>query len=472
MTTQQMLLTVDFGADTIRVTRSRGFPGQPNSFIPQIVLVDGNPELWNAAILRTDLQNVTAVGQSIYRLGRKLDLEEITLTRLSLAGVTEQEKYAVQTLLEEIVKTMELDQLASEDLAATRTYLITPIGAKKASDEEFKVLQQAGFPWPIGIPGEYALLHGFFNATLKPGKYLLLDFGLRATRAAVVQVSANGKRSIEKAIEFQPGGADIERLLAPVLRVQLAAQGADTSDAAVDYAMRIFLPSLSRAWGDGKAACEILLPDTDYLVSLPIDRLLQIIDPVITAVNEKLQAFVISCAIPVKDVTAVLLAGGGAAWPFASKWAISIFGPAKMQRADYPKEVLVKGAAYAAAYGEPEEKKPLNRVKPVKPVKVEKTIKPFKPGRAFLMEFLGGLVGILGLGWYFELKSMIGCGTLLGWWAIILAAVLGLGGISLISGNTQPLIWLLPIWIGIPLLSGVSAFLRARQSNCSILRRE
>jgi hypothetical protein len=85
-------------------------------------------------------------------------------------------------------------------------------------------------------------------------------------------------------------------------------------------------------------------------------------------------------------------------------------------------------------------------------------------GPAALLEFFGGLVGVLGLGRFLSLRDVpISCLSLLGWWAT-LALLLALGVASAVADRPELLIPLLAFWLGVPALSAIWLYRRLKRT--------
>jgi hypothetical protein len=134
----------------------------------------------------------------------------------------------------------------------------------------------------------------------------------------------------------------------------------------------------------------------------------------------------------------------------------------------YPEEVVVRGLPHLVSGPAPiveqpavEPDRPPDRRERRPPTPAGKTMSPtMSPGRAFALEFVGGLVGFLGLGWFFGRRQVpIGCLALVGWW-IVLVSLFVLGVYSAAVDQPLRLLGLAALWLGVPFLS---AFILSRR---------
>ena len=72
------------------------------------------------------------------------------------------------------------------------------------------------------------------------------------------------------------------------------------------------------------------------------------------------------------------------------------------------------------------------------------------PNTAFLLEFVLGLFGFLGIGWVYSGRTLLGLVMLVGWWLVVAS---GLGG-SLLSGGLACCLWL-PVHFVAPFVSAM-----------------
>ena len=84
------------------------------------------------------------------------------------------------------------------------------------------------------------------------------------------------------------------------------------------------------------------------------------------------------------------------------------------------------------------------------PLQVAVPAVPPDPNTAFLLEFVLGLFGFLGVGWVYGGRTLQGLVMLAGWWLVVAS---GLGG-SVLSGGMGCCLWL-PVHFIAPFVSAI-----------------
>ncbi len=84
-----------------------------------------------------------------------------------------------------------------------------------------------------------------------------------------------------------------------------------------------------------------------------------------------------------------------------------------------------------------------------------------RPGVAFAAELVPGLLGFLGLGWFYARRWPVGLGLLLGWWGLL---ILVAASVLLLFGDVCCFLWL-PFHVAVPLLSGFVVTGEVRQAR-------
>jgi hypothetical protein len=164
------------------------------------------------------------------------------------------------------------------------------------------------------------------------------------------------------------------------------------------------------------------------------------------------------------------LVGGGAHWPFVKEWAWEAVGEEKVYVGEYPEEAIARGLPSAfVKKGRSETLPPPSSCTQSPPPSsspspTSKLVASISASKAFWLELLGGLFGLMGMGWFFVLESVtFGCLGLIGWWVVLAIVIAGSGIFSIASLTPLPLIIVVIAWLVGPLLSASLAYLTARE---------
>lgn len=467
--TNHQIFAIDFGSEYIRLARST-----QNPYAPQIL----SPHLLNA--VRVDrAQGTTAVGSKVYdgvqtgALISGLNLFDEKLGHGALA--------ALQALLQEIYRMLEIGRLSAEQRQEYTTIYSLPIG----SPPNFLEIGQArllenGFPTPRAYPAANAIMLNFFpDNGFRPGKYLIVDCGTLCTRVALGE--ANSSKTFSKLVEkvsSTSGGNEIDRILLEHFLMQL-------NDPDVD---RVELLSFVRRFKAGFMN-SIRQDLTKYSIRSPFSA-------GISAFNLSLEDFrglsrhffetmekdIVELLeheqiLPAK-LEGLLLAGGNAQWPFIYAFVERLVGKNKVFVSEYPEDTIVRGLSLsnvephsspdrviAEAPAKPSKyAKTLNGYKNRSKVQPQKQTTSFPLWLAILLEFFPGLLGVLGLGWLVGTQTIFGLPwrpwilLMLVWPVLMILLLIVLISTSFQFSNWTALILFFPVWLGVPFISGLFAF--------------
>ncbi len=467
-TPPQYLLSIDFGSAYIRVAKTRIDPAQSGVLLPQLVEFNGERHLTNAILLTSDLTGYEEVGQEVFTSGLA-ETPDLVFSALSLDEPDEPRTTALTHLLKYIAQTLELDRLSEDERASWKTFIGLPVQSKEGPQWE-AALKAANFPTPQTLPAAPAILWGTLNGAPPPGQYLVIDCGADYTRMALCRVEASQTMLLASRYG-RPGGRDFDRALTHHFSQVLANSTVLSSSQRLELAHFVeeFKKTFAQEWAQGHTGIEYVYPVPSEQVVLSLkqeDFVASTLAGELIAEFRNLAERLLAphTSLPLDGI---FLAGGGAHWPFVMEWAEQKVGKEKVHRSEYPEETLVRGLPFLAMSGAhvtevppPRPSQPL----PPPPVQPPPVVPPpprisrprMAPWNVFWLEFLGGLVGLMGLGWFFGVKNLLlGCGGLLGWW-VILAGLIALSVAALVN----PLLFLcvIPVWFGIPLLSAIFAY--------------
>ena len=491
METLTTLLTLDFGSEYIRAAQTRYDSARSLELNPQILEFGGKRYLRNAVLLDSQMREIVAVGESVYQVDETARASGVLLAGLTLAGESEVSpaRHALEALLTHFYQRLELDRLTPDEQTRWLTLFAVPIHSPEETTRRMtERLQAAGFPSPQGRHSALAILRYYFPTGLLPGIYLIVDCGACYTRLALCQVISPEKVRILAEKSGLPGGNDFDQALTEHFRGVLASSTVLSPDNQSELNTFVqgfkvrFLKEIAR----GRESYASIYPVAAADVTLQLERR-DFEDTIARPLMDKFrslgQRILDENGVSASDLQAILIAGGNAYWPFVRAWAEAVVGAEKVFLATYPEEVNVQGLSYLIEPTEVAagpESIPPDEVSPVRippgptspePVPEKKPIvalpqkKLANPWLAFGLEVVGGLFGVLGLGWFFIVQNMVGCATLLGWWVAIVIALVALGGVSAITFNPLPLLFFIPIWLGVPLVSGTLAYQASKRRN-------
>ncbi|HEB78690.1 MAG TPA: hypothetical protein ENI90_09200 [Methylothermaceae bacterium] len=450
-----ILLGIDFGSEHIRVTEARLDPSAPLALHPEIIEFDGQPSLRNAILLNPNRADYTAIGQDALSTSYSSDTSDLMFQSLSLEDhPTDQRGQATDLVLEEIRRIVGLDRLSAKEREAWRTLIALPISAPDETGQRWtERLAQVDFPTPQAIDSAQAILWGYFYPSIPPGTYLIVDCGARATRLAICQTDQKGRIQVKATRSGRPGGRDFDRVLLEHL-------GQDQESAAAGRRLALqgviqdFKQRFAHSLIEGKDRFRYYDRPTGLDLALSRDDFESqtVAGGLITEFRHTIQQFMIENDVNPATLSGILLAGGGAHWPFVSEWARQVVPPDRVYLDEYPENIIALGLPFlvSASVRQQPQATPASPSSP--------NVRSISPAKAFWLEFVGGLLGVLGLGWFFEVRNVpISCLGLLGWWGVLAIALVGLSVLSVARSNAILLLILIPIWILGPLLSAIAA---------------
>jgi hypothetical protein len=489
-TLPRYLLGLDFGSQYIRLAKARVDPENPAAIYPQMIEVDGVSSLENVVLLDEDLAEVKQVGAAVFqssvayeqphRVQRSVLLEQTRED--SIVGL------AAKGLLQYVYRAFERGHLSGTEPAVWRTVVSVPVDASDSvSDLYLERLRDAGFPNPIACSGAAAALEIAIDAVGAPGMYWVVDCGARHTRVAVCRVDASGFTQVVSNVVGRPGGRDFDQSLVQHFRRALPSEVTNELGAYLELQQfaRHFKHEFSNEWNNGTNDYEAFyrglfvrtsfsMTRTDFLSPAVAGGLVDDFHDLVNRLSQSVSS--------TETLRGVVLVGGGARWPFVKELARTAGRKVVLSQADVPPEELavrgllhhfVKESAASATHSLPgitrTSKPDLGPVpKPLENTvtSLDASIPYISASRAFWTEFLGGLVGVMGLGSFFVLHRVSsGCGSLLGWWAILAATLIALSAVSAAISSMYPLYLMIPIWLSGPLLSAVLARRAAKRAN-------
>lgn len=484
MNSQETLVSIDFGSEYVRVAETRYDPEQPHLLNPQIVEFSGRSSLRNILLLTPDLSAAEEIGDDVFGSDLAYDAPELVRRSLSLANDLQSELgQATGYLLRHIYSVLELDRLADGERASCRTLLSIPINSQPGTGPRWEeALARVGFPSPKAFDSARSIVASYRQGHDLSGFYLLVDCGATYTRVALCYVSTEGV-SVKATKSGRPGGRDFDEALVEHFTQRLADSTILSSSSRLElaYFVEEFKKQFSHEWARGSDSYDALYPVPSAQAVLSLGRgefeSTALAGELLSSFRTTARRILDSRDIDPTELDGVLLAGGGAHWPFAKAWARQIVGSERVYLSEYPEEAIVRGLPHLAvaqtsvfstlpdeeAASKPEPApEPAPEPGPVEPVSVS-------PTRAFWIELIGGLFGFMGLGWFFVLQSLpIGCLGLLGWWAILGVVLVGSGIFSVAVFNPLPLLIVLAVWLSGPLLSASLARHVAKQRSTTI----
>lgn len=478
------VLSLDFGSACIRAARTSLLSVEISSLCPQVLEFGSHRALRNAVLLEGRDSARPELGDEAFDSGLAFERPQDLLLHVPLGAEPDSDVgRGVDHVLARLRQVACLDNLAENQFQEWCTIVARPHGADPSTDRDIEQrLREAGFPSPRVADPALAALAWCTRDGLLPGTYLVVDCGAGATRVTLCGFEVQEPTaSVVYAGTGVPGSRDFDR----AIRSLLLRHHPSIEDASLDGALELLCFSeackerVSQSWADGEIECANRIPNTRSTFDLTVDefreqnaagRLISQFGETVTRILGEAQC------VP-SDLTGVVLAGGGAQWPFVQEWVNATFGADRVvaeQSEQFPEERIVRGLAVLSAHAS-ELKDSIARPVPVPrpvprpnpssgPRPKQRVRKQLDPKKVFRWELVGGLFGVLGLGWGFVLgKLPIGCLAFLVW-VSILGVVIAAG--ALLGG--WPLLALVVLWPGVPLLSAWLARQRAVAHNKQI----
>lgn len=468
-------LSLDFGSEYIRVAKTSYHPEQPTVITPKIVEFNGRPYLRNALLFSTDGSAIEEVGEDALLAALNANTPELLHRHSALeAGSSSEVGKGADHLLAYIRRVSGLADVAEEANGDWQILIALPIASRPdTADLLIRHLQQAGFPAPKALDSAQAILA---TADSPPGLYLVVDCGATQTRLALCQVDDQRRYLVRATKAGQPGGNSFDQALTDHFSQKLADSTllSPSRLLELDSFIEEFKIQFAHAWRENKDEYEALYPIPS---SQEVIRLQRSDFESSTVAGERVKQFrslaqnwMETKQVKPADLNGVFLVGGGAQWPFVRTWAEEFAGKERVHASQFPAQDIVCSLPHLAIIQKPTMSlaPPLpEHVIPIltEPPQSRPSHLSYLPLRALLLE-LGGLIGFMGFGWFFELQSMpIGCLALLGWWVFLGSMVATLIVLSTAIFNPLPLLVMLPFWLLVPVLSGVLAYREAVRRN-------
>ena len=482
---ERVWYSIDFGDAYIRVARARA-SDDAAAITPELVQFQGQPALPNRALLTPDGSALEAVGAAI----TEHDLAADDLDRLydaaSLDDSPQSEGGRVaQLLLAHIVAVLRREHAFQTNDPNVEAFVALPIAERKAEQTRRSLearLNEAGLAPATAVAGAISALVHYCHGRPAPGRYLVVDNGYVRTRFALVECSAEGLPQVVAETHNSSGGRDFDTALVDYFARTLGWDKATASKRRPHIIA--FKHRFATAWSDGRPMYQEQTALDGQSVSLAMDPSLFVSPAVAESpmgeFRKAADEFVRQHA-PDGVLSGVVLAGGGAHWPFVRDWAVQQVGPDKVLIDEYPERAVVRGLPRVAALSRPATRTglegPASPQPPPDGGQAPNTRPPPRPVKPLLsaaptamVEFLFGIVGFLGLGWFLGPKKVgTGFALLLSWWLLLLM-LLVLGVVSALGDRPAVALALLPVWLGVPLTSSVLAYRAVRRMAAAALR--
>ena len=491
MNTRRTLLSIDFGSEYIRVAQTRCDPEQPRGLSPQIVEFNGRSSLRNILLLTPDLSAAEEIGEDVFTSDLVYDAPEMVRPSLSLDSDPHSELgQAASYLLQHIYQVLELDHISDEERENWRTLLSIPIQSRPdAATKWVEALERANFPSPQALDSAAAVVAYYRQTSDLSGLYLVIDCGVSHTRVALCQVDDGQVHHVKATKAGRPGGRDFDQALIEHFNKLLADSTILSSGSRLElaYFAEEFKKQFAHEWATGSDSYEALYPvpsaQTILRMRRPEFESTGLAGELIAGFRTIARRILEEQEISPAELDGILLSGGGAHWPFVKAWASEVVGSEKVHVSEYPEEAAVRGLPYLAVAStfvvspSLEERDPSPHSPPAPPSPSPSLPKrppkrpPRKPtsvspARAFWFELIGGLFGLMGMGWFFVLQSVpIGCLGLLGWWVVLAIALISSGVFSVATLNPLPMFIIAAVWLSGPLLSAGFAYWIAKRRN-------
>lgn len=478
----------DFGSAYIRVAQAAA-GADPAAMTPLVVQFDGQPALRNVAYL-TAAGQLQEVGEAVLRLDpATLDILRLRWGAAPAADPESEPGEAAGLLLAHIVAVLERDHRFVRDDPTAAALVAVPIvaGANEGPTLAAR-LQEVGFATATPEDSALAALAHETGGQPAPGRYGVIDVGAARTRLAIIDCRPNEAPVVVAREQISPGGRDFDDKLLAYFAPQWPPLGNQIESLARRATIEAFKRRFAEAWVDGQLDYATIetLGATQLRLSLDRDTFQSpaVAGPLIDTFCQEAGKF-FDRHDPARALNALLLVGGGARWPFVADWAAQRVGPAQVRCSLYPERAVVLGlprlAAWRAALATtvpapggttggttrqpPATSRPAGATHQPTPRHVKTTY--MAAGPATLLEFFGGLFGVLGLGRFLSLRDVpISCLSLLGWWAT-LALLLALGVASAVADRPELLIPLLAFWLSVPALSAILLYRRLRRASAA-----
>jgi len=484
--TDEYILGVDFGSEYIRVSTShinRSFLPFP---IPQVVEFGGDRNLRNILMLTPEMDDFEEIGDDVFNSGVLKDAEEFIYHSLSPQMFQRgQPGKALEILLAYIHRELKLNTIPETQIQDWQTIITFPVEVTEHEAQIWKhAFASSGFPNPKVISAIAAIYYSYFQDKSVPGTYFIVDCGASRTRMAICQVGNNGDIHVLNSMFGDPGGRAFDKVISEYFSNTLAESTIFSTCHQLELTnfAEELKKTFARKWSSGEQRVEYVYQIPSEKVVLALDRdefeSSSLAGELISKFYYLAENLLEESGQAPSDIAGILLAGGGANWPFVKQWAEKLVDKSDVHLADRPEESIVRGMPYVYVNNpnvtildrkQHSDQRILvvdeysERILPSTPPSPRLPASKAKsPWKVFWVEFLGGLVGFLGLGWFFYLDTFwAGCLSLLGWWIVIALLVIGV-----IASLFNPLFLLIiiPVWIFVPLFSAIIAMRKYKVS--------
>lgn len=472
-TKSDKIVCFDFGTAYIRAVKARLDGGVDVMVEPQIVEFDGRPELANRLLLSADKAAPAIIGDNVLHT----DLSGSDIAQ-PYWGLTIEEDSggelgrASTLLLAHIVSILTRDHGLIPSDPKLQVLVAVPSAARANVGPRLEErLRQAGFSDVAAHDSVLAALAHYAGNNLT-GRYIVIDLGASETRLALIETEPGQPPAIIDSSQVLPGGRDFDRALLDHFETQFVSEaGEEEIELEARVCIEMFKRDFSQAWTRGESSYSgIYRVGFDY-ISLGLDcstfQSEALAGPLIEQFRQAADAFVDRHSFR-ENLTGLVLVGGGAHWPFVVKWAEDKAGHGRVISDEYAEEAIVRGLSQLAV---PQQSLPeaTISVPPTEinnnPPNVTRVTKPsMSPATAFVLEFVGGVVGILGLGWFFGRRQVAaGCLALIIWW-IVLITLLAMGIYGAAANRPAWMAGLVVLWLVVPF---TSAFVLSRSMSDS-----
>jgi hypothetical protein len=464
------------GTANIRAAKSYVNAGMDLAVEPQTIEFDGRPQLANRMLLPANDETQAVFGDNV----SLVDPTEARNATPFVGLVVEKAAdgahgRASRLLLAHILSILARDHQFVAGDARWRALVATPIAGQPDVGPGLETrLREAGFVDVKAYDSALAAL-AYYAGDRPHGLYVVIDLGAAETRLAAVEARSDSTPVILASARGAPGGRNFDRVLFDYFRPQLEPMiNGEEFDPETRALIEGFKRDFSRAWAEGNSQfsgysgiCRVGSDPVTLAMDYETFLSQSVAGPLIDRFRQNAGDFV-DKHTPGGNLSGLILVGGGANWPFVIEWAEAKVGREHVMINQYPEEVVVRGLPHLVSGPAPiveqpavEPDQPPDRRERRPPTPARKTMSPtMSPGRAFALEFVGGLVGFLGLGWFFGRRQVpIGCLALVGWW-IVLISLFVLGVYSAAVDQPLRLLGLAALWLGVPFLS---AFILSRR---------
>lgn len=475
-------ICIDFGSANIRVVRAAG-TSDPSAVNALPVQFDGRSELPNIVYLTVDGAKIEEVGDGVLRLDPALlDIRRLRIGGSLDAGPEDEAGHTARLLLAHITAVLEREHKWRPDDPGATVLVAAPIIGRSGGDPVSR-LREVGLPvsesaTDTAVDSALAAVAHATGGRPVPGRYGVIDCGAAHTRFAVVECYLDGMPQVVTRHRIALGGGTFDTVLLAHFEPQLPLPPEEVVDLRL-LTVESFKRDFAEAWADGRSAHSAVYGSGMERVSLTLDsetfRSPKLAGGLIAEFQAAATQF-FRPHISEGELERIILAGGGAHWPFIYDWAVDQVPPDKVWRDAFPEQVIVRGLPRLAAMRLEAATKPGpvpggggNSVPQTNRPRGTRSVEPtgLARGPAALLEFFGGLVGLLGLGWFFGTRRVgISCAALLGWWLVLILS-LTLGIFSAISDQPELIVFILVIWLGVPLISAVLLYRRQGRASHS-----